>query len=77
MSEPFDTSNPLFGVDGTELPDPLPVLPDPLTGPQRSVWQDAPAVSSVPLPPPVPEVRAMREAIDAVFAEGPAARDRS
>ncbi|MGQ0776788.1 MAG: hypothetical protein ACT4NY_20615 [Pseudonocardiales bacterium] len=32
-NEPPPTSSALFGPDGTDLPDPLPVLPDPLTGP--------------------------------------------
>lgn len=33
MSEPIGGSSALFGPDGTELPDPLPVVPDALTGP--------------------------------------------
>ncbi|MGH3910149.1 MAG: hypothetical protein ACRDRM_04890 [Pseudonocardiaceae bacterium] len=71
-SEPEPTSSTLFGADGTQLPDPLPVLPDPLTGPERSPWLDAPEIAPVPLPP-LPDGRAMREAIAAVFEEDPAA----
>ncbi|MGH3940991.1 MAG: hypothetical protein ACRDTG_20600 [Pseudonocardiaceae bacterium] len=45
-SEQVYPSSALFGPDGTELPDPLPVLLDPLTGPDLDTWRDFPA------PPP-------------------------
>lgn len=72
MSEPEPTSSVLFSADGTQLPDPLPVLPDALTGPERSPWRDGPEIPPVPAPP-VPDGRAMREAIAAVLGEDPAA----
>ena len=67
MTEPIGGSSALFGRDGTELPDPLPVLPDVLTGPGP-----AEAVPASPGPGPVeppavdPE---MREAIAAALDE--------
>lgn len=76
MTEPVSTSSALFGPDGTQLPDPPPVLPDPLiapfTGTQRSNWQDTP--SSVPLPA-VPDADALGEAMAAVFTVGLVAND--
>ncbi|MCA1671693.1 MAG: hypothetical protein LC799_05660 [Actinobacteria bacterium] len=72
QSESVPTSDALCGADGTQLPDPLPVLPDPLTGPEHSSWRDTPEIPPVPLPP-VPDGRAMREAIAAVLGEDPAA----
>ncbi|MGH4013148.1 MAG: hypothetical protein ACRDSL_04295 [Pseudonocardiaceae bacterium] len=76
MSEPVDASSALFGPDGTELPDPLPVLPDPLTGPERGEWRDAPTIPPVPLPA-MPDARAMREAILAQLGEDPPAAPSS
>lgn len=68
-SEPVPTSSVLFDADGTQLPDPLPVLPDALTGPQHSHWPgDAPEFTPVPLPP-VPDGQAMREAFDALLGD--------
>lgn len=72
-SEAVPTSSALFGADGTQLPDPLPVLPDPLTGPERSPWPDTAPTSPVPLPR-MPDGRAMRAAIAAVLADEPAAQ---
>lgn len=71
-SDTVPTSSALFGADGTQLPDPLPVLPDVLTGPEHSAWLDSPEISPVPLPP-LPDGRAMRAAIAAVLADDPAA----
>lgn len=47
-SEPVAISSALFGTDGTELPDPLPVFLDPLTGPEPSTWWESPDLPSVP-----------------------------
>ncbi|HEU0087599.1 MAG TPA: hypothetical protein VFQ77_08105 [Pseudonocardiaceae bacterium] len=66
-------SSALFGPDGTELPDPLPVLPDPLTGPERGASWELSTLPAPPPPPPAPDVSAMREAISAVLAEDPSA----
>jgi hypothetical protein len=64
MSE--STSDALFGVDGTQSPEPL---PDPPTGLGRGTWRGA------ELPPmylpPVLDDSALREAIAAVLAEDP------
>lgn len=49
-SEPEFMSSALFGTDGTELPDPLPVLLDPLTGPEPSNWWSTPDLPAVPVP---------------------------
>ncbi|MGH4025838.1 MAG: hypothetical protein ACRDRV_14780 [Pseudonocardiaceae bacterium] len=70
--EAVPTSSVLFGTDGTQLPDPLPVLPDALTGPEHSVRLRIPELSAVPLPP-LPDGRAMQAAITAVLADDPAA----
>lgn len=75
MTEPTAPSNSvdaLFGVDGTQLPDPLPVLADPLTGPEQATWRTPPTVPPAPLLPAL-DVGAMHEAINAVFGEGLAA----
>lgn len=47
-SEPVVPSSALFGADGTELPDPLPVLLDPLTGPEPVTWWDTPDLPPAP-----------------------------
>lgn len=76
VAEPMSTSSALFGVDGTQLPEPLPVLADPLIGPLRSPWLDTPV-----LPPPVPlpaapDPRALREAMAALFGAEAIAEDQ-
>ncbi|MGH8920581.1 MAG: hypothetical protein ACRD0H_19990 [Actinomycetes bacterium] len=53
-SEPEFMSSALFGADGTALPDPLPVLLDPLTGAEPDGWWDTPDPSCVPAPDAVP-----------------------
>lgn len=71
--EPVPTSSVFFGADGTQLPDPLPVLPDALTGPEHSRWaDDIPELAPAPLPP-MPDGRAMREAITAALGDAPQA----
>lgn len=67
MSEPIGGSSALFGPDGTELPDPLPVLPDALTGPGPA---DAVPTTAGPGPVEPPAVDPeMRAAIAAALAE--------
>ena len=59
MSEPIGGGSVLFGPDGTEPPDPLPVLPDALTGPGLAEARPATArPGPVELPAVDPEVRA-------------------
>ncbi len=61
-------SDALSGLDGTQLPDPLPTLPDPLAGPEQATWQ---AGSELPpfVLPPLPDASAIREAIDAALGD--------
>lgn len=67
MSEPIGGSSALFGPDGTELPDPLPVLPDALTGP--GLAEVVPSTAGPrPVEPPAVDPE-MRAAIGAVLAE--------
>ncbi|MFN2497006.1 MAG: hypothetical protein ABR608_14040 [Pseudonocardiaceae bacterium] len=75
VTEPVPFSSALFGADGTQLPEPYPVLPDPLTGPQRSTWWDALYLAPVALPP-APDPRAIRETMAAVFGEDPVPREQ-
>ena len=51
VSEPMATSDALGGVDGTQLPEPLPVLADPLTGLERGTWRYVPELPLHTLPP--------------------------
>lgn len=67
-----DRPDALFGLDGTQLPDPPPVLADALTGSQPDPWQDIPTVPPVPLAPAL-DVRAMQDAINAALGPNPAA----
>jgi hypothetical protein len=66
-----DAPDALSGVDGTQLPDPLPVFADALTGSQPDPWQDIPTEPPVPVAP-VLDVRAMQEAINAALGAAPA-----
>jgi hypothetical protein len=70
VSEPMATADALGGLDGTQLPEPLPVLVDPLTGLERGTGRD---VSELPLftLPPAPDLSAMREAIAAALSDYP------
>ncbi|MGH3985499.1 MAG: hypothetical protein ACRDST_23145 [Pseudonocardiaceae bacterium] len=68
MSEPVPPSDALSGLDGTQLPDPWPTLPDPLAGPEQSTWQAAPEWQPLELPP-LPDASAIREAIDAALRD--------
>ena len=70
VSEPMATADALGGLDGTQLPEPLPVLVDPLTGLERGTGRD---VSELPLftLPPAPDLSAMREAIAAALSDHP------
>src|SRR5918997_570135 len=65
MSE--STSDALFGVDGTQAPEPL---PDPPTGLGRGSWRGAPELPPMSLPP-VPDERVLREAIAAALGDDP------
>lgn len=66
MSEPMPPSDALSGLDGTQLPDPLPTLPDPLARPEPGTWQAAPEFPPFVLPP-LPDASAIREAIAAAL----------
>ena len=68
MSEPVPPSDALSGLDGTQLPDPLPTLPDPLAGPEQATWQAAPEWQPLELPP-LPDASAIREAIAAALGD--------
>ncbi|HSL07046.1 MAG TPA: hypothetical protein VK887_03615 [Pseudonocardiaceae bacterium] len=70
MSEPMATSDALGGVDGTQLPEPLPVLVDPLTGLERGTGREVPELPLFTLPP-APDLSAMREAITAALSDHP------
>jgi hypothetical protein len=59
-------SDALSGLDGTQLPDPLPTLPDPLARPEPGTWQAAPEFPPFVLPP-LPDASAIREAIAAAL----------
>lgn len=59
-------SDALSGLDGTQLPDPLPTLPDPLARPEQGTWQTAPEFPPFVLPP-LPDASAIREAIAAAL----------
>lgn len=74
MSEP--TSDALFGVDGTQSPEPL---PNPWTGQGRGTRRDEPELPPFALPP-IPDLSAMREAIVAALSDdppGPVDQDRA
>lgn len=66
MTEPVVPPSALFGADGTELPDPLPVFFDPLTGPAPSFSSGITELPSVPLPPALDE-REVRATMAALF----------
>jgi hypothetical protein len=51
VSEPMTTSDALGGADGTQLPEPLPVLADPLTGLELSTRWDVPELPPLVLLP--------------------------
>ncbi|HEX8759450.1 MAG TPA: hypothetical protein VF734_05625 [Pseudonocardiaceae bacterium] len=68
MSEPVPPSDALSGLDGTQLPDPMPTLPDPLAGPEQATWQAAPEFPPFVLPP-LPDATAIREAIAAALGD--------
>lgn len=68
MSEPMPPSDALSGLDGTQLPDPLPTLPDPLARPEQGTWQVAPEFPPFVLPP-LPDASAIREAIAAILGD--------
>lgn len=70
VSEPMATSDALGGVDGTQLPEPLPVLADPLTGLERGTWRDVPELPLLTLPP-LPDASVLREAIAAALSDDP------
>ena len=59
-------SDALSGLDGTQLPDPLPTLPDPLARPEPGTWQAASEFPPFVLPP-LPDASAIREAIAAAL----------
>lgn len=61
-------SDALSGLDGTQLPDPLPTLPDPLARPEHNSWQAAPEFPPFVLPP-LPDASAIREAIAAALGD--------
>lgn len=65
MSE--STSDALFGVDGTQSPEPL---PDPSTGLGRGTWRGASELPPMYLPP-VLDDSALREAVAAALADDP------
>jgi hypothetical protein len=66
MSESFPPDA-LFGVDGTQMPEPL---PDPLGGSGRGTSGDTAQLPPFVLPP-LPDASAIREAIDAVLGDDP------
>jgi hypothetical protein len=68
VSEPMATSDALGGADGTQLPEPLPVLADPLTGLERGTWRDVPELPLLALSPLL-DASALREAIAATFGD--------
>lgn len=68
MSEPMPPSDALSGLDGTQLPDPLPTLPDPLAPPEQGTWQAAPEFPPFVLPP-LPDASALWEAIAAALGD--------
>ena len=70
VSEPMATADALGGLDGTQLPEPLPVLVDPLTGLERGTGRDVPELPLFTLPP-APDLSAMREAITAALSDHP------
>jgi len=56
----------LFGPDGTQLPEPATVLPDPLVGPGTPAeWPPLPTAA----PPPAPDQEAVRRAVEAALAQ--------
>ncbi|MGH3979680.1 MAG: hypothetical protein ACRDRZ_11885 [Pseudonocardiaceae bacterium] len=72
MTEPIGRDA-LFGVDGTQLPDPLPAFPDALTGPGRAIDPDVDMIAPIRVPPS-PDARAIREAAAAALADEPSTR---
>jgi hypothetical protein len=68
VSEPMATSDALGGADGTQLPEPLPVLADPLTGPEHGTWRDVPELPLLALSPFL-DASVIREAIAAAFSD--------
>ena len=69
VREPIARMDALFGPDGTQLPDPLPVFPDALTGP-AAVARDQDRGEPLLLPP-APDAGAIQEAIAAALADDP------
>ena len=68
VREPTARTDALFGPDGTQPPDPLPVFPDALTG-SAVVARDQDR--GEPLLPPAPDAGAIQEAIAAALADDP------
>jgi hypothetical protein len=64
-------TSPLFGPDGTELPEPPPVLPDPLLGPAREPPPEVDQRWTPPAPTPAQTADAeqLRRAIAAALGE--------
>lgn len=68
VTEPMATSDALGGADGTQLPEPLPVLADPLTGPEHGTWRDVPELPLLALSPFL-DASVIRDAIAAAFSD--------
>jgi hypothetical protein len=68
VGEPMTTSDALCGADGTQLPEPLPVLADPLTGLEHGTWPDVPELPLLALSPFL-DASVIREAIAAAFSD--------
>lgn len=72
--EPTRSSGSLFGRDGTDLPDPMSVLPDPLNAPKAFGEQQTPALPPISLPA-APNDEELRRAIAAALGEDPDSLD--